>query len=94
MEEKDYFFITKTNEIIEALEKEGLYTISVLEKRLRQEGFANTKVSIYSLEDSGKILPCTERRLIRGKMWRLYTQERIDEIIKQLKTLPQKRVLV
>ena len=80
-------------DLTKKLEEEGLYKISVLQSRLRQEGFASTKNSIYNLEKQGKILPASQRRMIRGAMWRLYTENRIEEIINQLKSLPQKRIL-
>jgi len=88
------YFLDKMNaDLTKKLEEEGLYKISVLQSRLRQEGFASTKNSIYNLEKQGKILPASQRRMIRGAMWRLYTENRIEEIINQLKSLPQKRIL-
>lgn len=87
------FLETQNKNLFAELEKEGLYPISILESRLRKEGFANTKISIYSLEDKGKIPSCSERRQIRGRMWRLYTKERIDEIVKALEKLPHKKMI-
>ena len=79
-----------TTRILEGLRSEGLYPVSHLFKELRENNLPCTFKSLLNLEKRGLILEPTERRLIRGHQWRLYTIDRIQEIIKHLKSHPHK----
>lgn len=79
-----------TERILQGLREEGLYPVSELFSALKRNNFPATVKSLIRLEKRGLILEPTERRIIRGHRWRLYTKQRIDEIIKHLQAQPQK----
>lgn len=82
-----------TEKLLEELRKEGLYPISELYSALKSRNYPATYNTVVKNERRGIILEPSERRMIRGHMWRLYTKERIAQIISHLDSIPHQRIL-
>lgn len=75
-------------------DKEKDLTIKDLILRLKKEGFASSKRTIWMWENQG-VIPKAERAILpNGWEGRVYTKEEIQQIVNILRVSPQKKTLI